>query len=169
MGKKKSGKVLRPLTLLGILCWCSWNQAALANWTLNLGYHNPQGSRLGLNFLYWGSQWNFELGIGWLDAVVDDGTANSDSNRNIQTEIIGEFDIKYRFTTGGFAPYMQAGIGAYSGVAVGEQSGAFLNVGEPFLGLGLMLGQAQFHGYVAADYFLQSRLSQWQCGIGFDI
>lgn len=145
---------------------------ASANWTLNLGYHNPLNSQLGVNFLYWGSQWNFEIGIGWIDADAeadDDAGEEDPDDDKVSFAAAGDIDIKYRFTTGSVAPYIQFGFGAGTGAEVGDDTDAGVGIGGPFAGLGLFFGKPQLYGYVAGNYLIESEDTEFQGGIGFDI
>lgn len=150
-----------------------------ANWTLNLGYHNPMNAHWGLNFLYWGSQWNFEVGIGWVDADVgtsnDTDTTNTTNTTNEEEEddtvglaIAGDINLKYRFTSGAVTPYIQVGLGAWTAAAVGDNSDANADLGGPFAGLGLMFGKPNFYVYAAYNVN-KSEDGQFQAGLGFDI
>lgn len=153
---------------------------AFADWTLNLGYHNPINSKLGVNFLYWGSQWNFEVGIGYVDSEVheeddnatNNGTASDDNNDDdhVSASVAGDIDIKYRLMTGTFAPYVQGGFGAWTGAKVGEEdSGADADVGGPFVGVGFFIGKPSFHVYFGGNYMIDPETTQLQGGVGFDI
>jgi hypothetical protein len=129
-------------------------------------------SKLGINFLYWGSQWNFEIGLGWLDAdaTADDGSSNTTNNEDkVSVAVAGDIDVKYRFGSGGIAPYLQLGIGAGSGVQVGDESNAGVGLGGPFAGGGLFFGKPNLYAYVAANYLLESKVTEVQAGLGFDI
>lgn len=145
---------------------------AEANWTLNLGYHNPLNSKIGVNFLYWGSQWNFEAGIGWLDADAeaddDAGEADKDDDK-VSVQAAGDIDVKYRFGSGGIAPYVQLGIGAGTGVEVGDDTGGGVGLGGPFVGAGLFFGKPNFYGYAALNLLTESKNTEVQAGLGFDI
>jgi hypothetical protein len=142
-----------------------------ANWTLNLGYHNPMNAKLGANFLYWGSQWNFEIGIGWVDGdakATDDKDEAVKDDDKVAFAAAGDVNLKYRFTTGAVAPYLQVGLGASTGASVGDQTDADANLGGPFAGIGLMLGKPAFYGYAAYN-LTKSEDGHFQAGIGFDI
>jgi hypothetical protein len=144
-----------------------------ANWTLNLGYHNPMNADLGVNFLYWGSKWNFEVGIGWVDAdakATDDAndTATEKDDDGVGLALAGDLNVKYRFVNGAFAPYIQVGIGAWTSAAVGDQTDANADLGGPFAGIGLMIGKPNFYGYAAYNVD-KNENDQVQAGIGFDI
>ncbi len=146
--------------------------SAFADWTLNLGYHNPVYSKVGVNFLYWGSQWNFEVGIGWIDGDIHADDDKADKNKdddNVAAAAAGDINIKYRFLTGTFAPYIQGGFGASTYAKVGDNSGADANLGGPFVGAGFFIGKPAFHVYLAGNYMLDPQTTQIQAGIGFDI
>ncbi len=150
------------------------SRIARADWTLNIGYHNPNYSNLGVNFLYWGSQWNFELGIGWVDADAQkaedaDNNGTNEKDNSVSAAVAGDLDLKYRFMTGTFSPYVQAGFGASTYAKVGDDSGADANLGGPFVGGGFFIGKQSFHVYVAGNYLLESEDTEVQGGIGFDI
>ncbi|MBC7530701.1 MAG: hypothetical protein H7318_03920 [Oligoflexus sp.] len=145
---------------------------AFADWTLNLGYHNPVNSKLGVNFLYWGSQWNFEVGIGYVDSEVhaDEDKANENKDDDhVAASVAGDIDIKYRLMTDTFAPYVQGGFGAWTGAKVGERSGADADLGGPFVGVGFFIGKPAFHVYFGGNYMIDPETTQLQGGIGFDI
>ncbi len=144
-----------------------WTPQVRAEWSLNLGYQNPHGSRLGLNALYWGSQWNFEAGLGWIDAQADDGSTSGSSQ--VATQLYGDINGKFRLTSGSIAPYLQLGIGTGTAASVGSHSGAGLSLQAPYVGLGLMLGKSKFYGYGAYDYFWEAKASEVQFGIGFGL
>jgi hypothetical protein len=154
------------LTLLG------FSTPARADWTLNLGYHNPLYSKLGVNFLYWGSQWNFEVGIGWVDADAeadDDKDEEDKDDDKVSAAVAGDINLKYRFTNGGISPYIQGGFATWAGASVGDDTGADANVGGPFVGVGLFMGKPAFHVYVSGNYLVDSEDTQVQAGLGFDI
>ncbi|RZA27261.1 MAG: hypothetical protein EOP10_00690 [Proteobacteria bacterium] len=162
------------LLLLIFLPFAITSNTAKANWTLNLGYHNPVNSHLGVNFNYWGSQWNFELGIGWIDgdaqaAEDKDNNGTNEEKNHVSAAAAGDIDIKYRFLTGTFAPFVQGGFGASTWAQVGDESGADANLGGPFVGAGFFIGKPAFHVYVAGNYMITPKTTQIQGGIGFDI
>lgn len=151
-------------------------QAAWANWTLNLGYHNPLNAQIGLNFLRMGSNWGFEVGIGWVDMDTIDTDKDNDrtSGNNTNTTeddtaraaIAGEIDLKYFFGSGGFRPFLQGGMGAAVAAEVGKHLDAGAGLGGAFLGGGLLMGTPKFYGYVSASVINDVIV---QGGIGFDI
>lgn len=130
------------------------SSAAWAGWTLNLGYHNPPGSLVGLNFLYLGSSFGFELGAGWLQFNTKD-TDHSPSDNDKDTAafaILGDANIKYYFRPGtSVRPYIQGGMDAAIGGDVGKTTDLGAGIGGPFFGLGLFLGKPSFYGYGAVN------------------
>ncbi|WP_234996138.1 hypothetical protein [Pseudobacteriovorax antillogorgiicola] len=149
----------------------------LANWTLNLGYHNPPGATVGVNFLYFSSDWAFEVGIGWVDADAetddedDDAadTSDDDDEDSVSVRASGALNFKYFLGSGGFRPYLQIGVGAGIGAKAGDDdSGVGAGVGGGYGGLGIMAGSPSFYGYASynigrgSDGFIQ-------LGFGFDI
>ncbi len=166
----------RSLSFKGLLALIAlaivWVPRAEANWTLNLGYHNPLNSKLGINFLYWGSQWNFEIGLGWLDADAskdDETNSETKDDDKVSFAAAGDLDVKYRFSTGNVAPYIQLGFGAGTGAQVGDKSDAGVGFGGPFVGLGLFFGKPALYAYVAGNYLIESKDNEFQGGLGFDI
>ncbi len=150
------------------------SRIARADWTLNIGYHNPLYSNLGVNFLYWGSQWNFEIGVGWVDGDAQqaedaDNNGTNEKESSVSAAVAGDLDLKYRFMTGTFSPFIQGGFGATTYAKVGDSSGADANLGSPFVGGGFFIGKQSFHVYVAGNYLLESKDTEVQGGIGFDI
>jgi hypothetical protein len=160
-------RLLSALALAGT-CLAS---PSYANWTLNLGYHNPMNADLGVNFLYWGSQWNFEVGIGWVDAdakATDDKDEAVKDDDGVGLALAGDLNVKYRFVNGTIAPYVQLGIGAWTSAAVGDQTDANADLGGPFAGIGLMIGKPNLYVYAAYNVD-KNENDQVQAGIGFDI
>lgn len=162
-------RFLLPLLLLV-------SSTAFANWTLNLGYHNPLNAGVGLNFMRLSGNWGFEIGLGWvnLDTIDTDEKDKPKTNSNkdgddkdtAHAAVAGEIDIKYFFSSGSFRPFLQAGFGAAVAAEVGKHMDADAGIGGPFIGGGLFMGSPSFYGYVStifADHF------PLQAGIGFDI
>jgi len=148
------------------------SRPAMANWTLNLGYQNPAGSSYGVNFLYFGQQWGFEIGIGWMELKAKDsddannGTNNNDKKDNASLKVAGDIDVKYFFSGRSLRPYAQLGFGYGAGAAVGEDAGAGVATGAGFAGIGLIAGDPGFYGYASFNVGAGSFL---QAGLGFDI
>lgn len=154
-----------------------------ADWSWNLGHQNPPGATVGLNFLYEGSKWDFETGIGWIDAKAeaDDDKSTEDDQKTDEEKkeeekknrasisAAGDVNLKYLLASGGaIRPYIQGGFGVGVGVAAGHNSGAGAGTGAPFGGLGIFIGRRPLYVYLGAaagtslDPFLQG-------GLGFDL
>jgi len=150
----------------------SMSSQANANWTLNLGYQNPVVSTWGLNLLYIGSQWGFEVGVGWVDAEAnvdeaENNNNNQDRDKNkASIEIAGDVDLKYFFTSGTARPFLQGGFGVGLGAKAGEGAGA--GTGGGFVGLGILLGSPSVYGYGSFN-INGSDHSFLQAGLGVDI
>lgn len=155
------------------------SERAVANWTLNLGYHNPLNATVGVNFMRLSGNWAFEIGIGWVDLnTIDtdkDDQPNNNSNNNnandededtAQAAIAGEIDIKYLFSSGSFRPFLQGGFGAGVAAEVGKHIDAGAGIGGPFIGGGLFMGSPKFYGYVSTIFTEHFPI---QAGIGFDM
>ncbi|MCX6128150.1 MAG: hypothetical protein NTX25_03685 [Proteobacteria bacterium] len=165
MNKKKFAFFLLILSSLA-------SSPIYANWTFNLGYHNPMNAKFGLNLLYWGSQWNFEAGVGWFDGDVratDDKNETNKDDDGVSVALAGDINFKYRFSTATVAPYLQIGLGASTGATVGDNNDAGANLGGPFIGAGLMLGKPNLYGYAAYNISSSQNSGQFQAGLGFDI
>jgi len=152
------------------------SSSAFANWTLNIGYQNPIVSTWGLNFLYLGSQWGVELGVGWIDAnarIEDDdddknseGSTSGESGEGASLQIAGDIDVKYFFASGTARPFLQGGFGLGFDAESGEGIGA--GTGGGFFGVGILLGSPALHGYGAFNVN-GSDDSFFQAGLGVDI
>jgi hypothetical protein len=176
-------------TLLAAAACLAALTPARADWTANVGYHNPYGSTYGLNALYWGQKIGFELGVGWVDVSAEtngndpdekkdeDGDGDVDQadederKRDAEARLVvaGEADLRYFLASGTVSPYLQGGFGLGFSAKAGEgDSGAGAGTGGGFAGLGLMLGSKSFHGYAALN--LDGNQNPFfQAGIGLDI
>jgi hypothetical protein len=156
--------------------------SARAEWTWNVGYHNPAVSTWGLNLLYLGPQWGFETGIGWVDvsstkstdpksgdaSATDDGKAKAEKTRTTRLNLAGDVDVKYFLASGKLRPFLQAGLGVGIGAAAGADSGFGAGTGGGFAGLGLLIGGPSF--YVYGSYNWTGRSSTFaQAGLGFGL
>lgn len=151
---------------------------AFGNWTMNLGYRNPPGAQYGLNFLYWGSQWGFELGVGYVDLDAldlddeddeDTATAEADSEEeSVRLAATGAVNVKYFMARGTLTPYLQGGLGAATALEAGDTNDLNAGVGGIYGGLGLLIGSPSFHVY--GCFLIGARGSSGlQAGLGFDI
>lgn len=139
-------------------------------WSWNLGYQNPANADFGVNFLYMGSRFGFELGIGrlHLDAEDDDNVNDSDDDDNSSLAIGGDVDLKYFFGGGSVRPFIQGGFLVGVGGQAGDDSGFGAGTGSGFGGLGIMADASSW--YVYGSY----NIGSWdydfvQAGLGFDL
>lgn len=163
------------IAILAVLTLYSSN--LFANWSLNIGYNNPPGATIGINFLKtFSKNLGFEVGIGWvhIKASDDDDDNNSSSNQNdndkddsTKLAVAGDVNLKYFFSSGTVKPYLQGGFGVGVGASLGDDTDAGAGVGGGFGGLGLMIGGQSF--YVYGSLNLASGGTFLQGGVGFDI
>lgn len=149
----------------------SGSQMARADWTANIGYHNPVIATYGLNLLYFGQSIGFEVGLGWIDvksetskdSSSDSSTDSSSKKTNTSLHLAGDLDLKYFFTSGKVRPYVQGGV-AY-GIGASTNNGASAGTGGGFAGLGLLFGGPPLYAYAAYN-FDSSRDGFVQVGLG---
>lgn len=152
------------LTVLALMATTS---TAKADWSWNLGYHNPPTSTLGLNFMHLWTNWAFEVGIGNIDSKKSNSSDTStDSNNNTSNTVTvgGDINLKYLFGSRWFRPYLQAGV--MVGTAANSQ-GAGAGTGSGFWGGGLFLKGNPFYFYIGANVIGGS--SDLHAGLGFDL
>lgn len=142
---------------LGACSLCIPQSAAAGSWGALLGYNNPAGSKLGLNFLHQGPTWGFEFGFGGFAAGID-------SSGNTSALTWGDLDIKYYFASSLWRPYFEGGI-AYSFAAGGAGNG--LAAGSPFAGLGVLYSGSRVLFTVSGDYKINSGYFYPSAGLGF--
>ena len=166
------------LFVISLAACLAGSETALANWSLNLGYNNPPGASLGVNFLYRGSKIGFEVGIGWVDADAkvedddsddEDGEDDDDEETSAGLALAGDLNVKYFFSGGGVAPYIQGGFGAAVSGKVGDGGGANAGLGGGFAGVGLMAGGNDLYLYLSANVAGSTDNLFYQVGVGFDI
>jgi hypothetical protein len=143
--------------------------SSYANWTFNVGYHNPPQAGLGVNFLYGGSQFAVELGIGSVQSDANfDNDKKAAKDDGVALGIGGDINAKAFFSSGGVRPYVQAGMLLGTSGSLGDNSGFGVGSGSVFAGGGLWLGQlSSVHGYLS--YNVLASTGFLQAGIGFDI
>ena len=85
---------------------CFWSGESRADWSLNLGYQNPANAQYGINFLYEGSNWGFEGGVGYIDINVEKEADDSTESKKNEADfrVGGEIDIRYFFRASLFVP-----------------------------------------------------------------
>ena len=163
---QKRGDMIKKFHLIAITLFLVC-QPCMANWTLNLGYRNPPGSQYGLNFLYIGSKFGFEIGLGSGSVTQDDANNDDKSDDNVTAALGGALSAKWYLSKGTFSPYLQLGFGSSTSVTAGEDTGANADLGGPFFGLGLLIGSPSF--YLYGGLVLVENSNFLQAGIGFDI
>lgn len=171
--------MLRTTNFLLAVMLVAGASVAEANWTVNVGYQNPVVSSWGLNLLYIGSSWGFEVGVGWIDANANiDGDDDDDGNgKNDEADddddkaslaLAGDVDVKYFFMPGSARPFAQAGFGVGFGATAGDDAGAGAGTGGGFAGVGILLGSPTFYGYGSFNVN-GSDHTFVQAGLGADI
>jgi hypothetical protein len=152
---------------------------ARADWTLNLGYHNPPVAVGGLNLLHFGNNWAFEVGVGLFhlrtvdtDARKDDDAAEEsnedDADDSAELGAVGDLNLKYLFGNSLLRPYLQGGVLAALWGKVGKDSGLTTGMGSLFAGGGLFIGKPKFYTFGSVNTWGVGCLF-YQAGLGFDI
>ena len=137
---------------------------AFANWTMNVGYQNPPGAKIGVNFLYWGSSdFLYELGVGGVAADVDTNEDNEVTDSDLW--VSGGANIKYLFMNSDIAPYVEGGF--HTGLHLDFDDGINMGAGNLYGGLGMILGKADFYFYLGA--FTHGESFAGKLGLGWDI
>src|SRR5688572_30244862 len=94
---------------------------AQSDWSWGLGYHNPPGATVGLNFMHLWRNWALELGVGYIGSSEsvnakarekETDPAATDRDRVTYT-VAGDVNLKYLFGSGTFRPYLQGGVGTF--------------------------------------------------------
>lgn len=154
--------------LLSLVLLFSSFTAKGADLTLNIGYHNPPSSTIGVNFLWFLSpKWAAELGVGW--AQVESQNTDSDSTDDtLAAQIAGDFNLKFFLSQGAITPYLQGGLGLGAGAQLGHNIGSGLAANGPFGGLGLLFGSKKLYAYASIN--LDGQVHNFvQFGLGVDI
>jgi len=140
--------------ILLILSTVLFTQMSFANeCSASVGYNNPPGANVGLNFMYLWTNWAFEFGIGQV------GSSTSSSNTTT-VSTSGDLNFKYLFGSSWFRPYIQAGTGV--GLSVG--SGASAGTGGFFGGVGFFAMGQPIYAYLSYN----AGTANWfQLGIGY--
>lgn len=162
-------------SLIALFCLAFLSDTSFANWTLNLGYHNPPVANFGVNLLYFSNPWAFEIGLGWVDAEANseddedlETSTDEDDEDSIEVRAAGAFNLKYFLSNGGIKPYIQGGFGLGIGAKTGDDSSLGAGVGGGYAGIGLFLGSPKFYAYGSINAGRGSNTFT-QLGIGFDI
>ncbi len=133
----------RFLILFGLVLFSLPQSALAGNWSANLGYNNPPGSTIGLNFMDLGPQWAFEVGVG---EVQQQSAGNTTT-----TSVLGDLNFKYLFSSSGLRPYLQLGAGSSASVTSNSGVNANVGVGGLFGGVGFMAVGQRLYLYMSVD------------------
>ncbi|RME14781.1 MAG: hypothetical protein D6797_08065 [Bdellovibrio sp.] len=135
------------------------SQGICGGWSVNMGYHNPHTSTIGVNFMHVWDPYVVEAGLGYIRL-----SSSSDDISGIN--LGGGVNGKYLFRSGLFRPYLQAGFGMSSGVS---GDGAGFGVSGFFLGGGLLVMDSSF--YIYSSYNLSEGYGSGflQFGVGFNL
>ncbi|MBX3019971.1 MAG: hypothetical protein KF767_18940 [Bdellovibrionaceae bacterium] len=147
-------KVQMKMRVFAVLLVVMTVLPARADWTWNIGYHNPAGAEVGLNLLHFWNNWAFEIGAGYFNA------------QDSKVTIAGDLDMKYLFGSGWFRPYLMGGVGYGTGALFEEGGGVSAGAGGGFLGGGVFLKGRPFYFYAGVA---AGRGTTVQAGLGFDL
>jgi len=141
---------------------------AKEGWSFNVGYQNPPGALVGVNFMRFWTHWAIELGIGWINLNSSSRTSDpkNGTNGSSSVAVAGDANLKYLFLNGDLRPYIQGGFSVASVTSVGDNTGVAAGVGGGFFGGGLFLsGQKVFaYGSINSAGGLNTF---FQAGLGF--
>lgn len=131
-------------------------------WNWSLGYNNPPGATIGLNFMYLWTNWAFEFGVGG----VQQSTGTDSSGKETKTtSVLGDIDFKYLFGSSWVRPYLQVGAGSSASVTNSTGNAVSAGIGGMYYGGGIFLMGNPFHLYVSYNVASSSFV---QAGIGFN-
>jgi hypothetical protein len=137
-------------------------RAEAKGWSWGVGYHNPPGATIGVNFMHLWSNWAFETGIGYIGVGE---SWNRDGEREATSfTVAGDVNMKYLFDGRTFRPYLQGGFGAALSTATNGSVGAGTSLSHPFAGAGLFIFGRKFYFYASYLFVNENAL---QLGIGF--
>nr|HPI41493.1 hypothetical protein [Pseudobdellovibrionaceae bacterium] len=137
---------------------------AMSGWSWNLGYNNPPGAQVGLNFMHLWSQWAFEVGIGGVSQ--SQGVSATTGEETKSTSVLGDLNLKYLFSSGTFRPYLQVGTGTAASIVSHSGTSVSAGVGGIYYGGGLFLMSSSFYVYLSLNSGGGSSYSQ--AGLGFN-
>lgn len=117
-----------------LLCLLLLASRAEARWSWSLGYNNPPGSTLGVNFMHQWSRWAFELGVGGIQQRKGLDAAGEETRT---TSVLGDMGFKYLTGSGSVRPYLEFGAGSAATVQTTTGADLSAGVGGLFGGVGL--------------------------------
>lgn len=135
---------------------------------MNIGYHNPPGATVGLNFMHLWTKWAFEFGIGSVSSKdSEDWNSKEDKDQGKTTtySVGGDLNLKYLFGSGGLRPYLQGGVGAAVSTTDEGSTSAGTSVSRPFGGVGFFAMGSGVYCYAS---WLFMNASTIQAGIGIN-
>ena len=118
-------------------------------WSWNLGYNNPPGALVGLNFMRLGSKVAFEVGIGGVQQSK--GTDSTTNQETKSISLLGDINLKYLFRDRVFRPYVQIGAGSSASVVTNSGASAGVGVGGAYYGAGFFIIPDPGYGYFSLN------------------
>jgi hypothetical protein len=136
---------------------------SMADWSWNLGYNNPPGATLGLNFMHLWTNWAFEVGLG----AVQQSKGVDVSGKEVKSvSLLGDINMKYLFSSGTVRPYLMLGAGSAASVVQSNQTSVSAGIGGSYYGAGIFLMGNPF--YVYLGYANGGGNGFPQVGLGFN-
>ncbi len=137
---------------------------SFAQSSVNIGYGNPPGSMIGVNYLYFFHPWALELGLGY---VATEGLSSSGDAGETRQNGAFSMNGKYLFGSGLFIPYAQVGAGIGSGPIFGRNGGKAVGYVDFYEGFGLMIKDSAFYFYTSFNFKNLFQTQFFQIGLGF--
>lgn len=142
-------------------------------WSLGVGYHNPPGSTIGVNFMHLWTNWALELGIGYIGSYESENNNASNNQNNSSASdrdkviytVAGGINLKYLFGSGPVRPYLQGGLATFISTSNSGTVGAGASLNDPFGGFGIFFSLGK-EAYLYVSYLLVNT-STLQIGVGF--
>ncbi len=151
---------MKKLLLLIVLMTLSLNSYAY-KWSINLGFDNPPGSDIGLNYMALiDDNWAFEFGFGVPNVF------EKNSSETLGARINMDLNLKYIFNGSMFRPYLQVGHTASILGLIGDEFDLQFSTGSGFFGGGLFILGSSAYLYLSGNKFFNG--SDWftQVGVG---
>ncbi len=120
-------------------------------WTVGIGYKNPPNADVGVNLFYYSMDYGIEIGIGHSKVYSIDTNADVAEEDDTGVAVaLGAANFKY-FLLGSFTKiYIQGGFGTSAYLEAGKSTSGNFNLGNPYGGLGLMIGGPALYVYGGA-------------------
>lgn len=162
--KIESMGILKRITTIGFI-FVGLSSNAHAGWSWNIGYHNPPGSLLGVNFMHLWTNWAVELGIGNIQTSNNNSSTSNSSSSSLT--VGGDVNLKYLFGSGTFRPFLEGGVGLGTWAGTGSNGGLAAGTGGGFFGGGFFLKGNPFYFYLGYLVFGGGG-GDFNLGLGFD-